>query len=52
LAFLMFGSPEDIGLDPHFEINPLDGHIRKSSFRNSETHSCFAIAIWTRDCGP
>ena len=27
LAFLMFGSPEDIGLDPHFEINPLDGHI-------------------------
>ena len=27
LAFLMFGSPEDIGLDPHFEINPLNGHI-------------------------
>ena len=25
LAFLMFGGPEDIGLDPHFEINPLDG---------------------------
>jgi hypothetical protein len=27
LAFLMFGSPEDIGLDPHFEINPLDGQV-------------------------
>ena len=28
LAFLMFGSPEDIGLDPHFEINPgLGGKI-------------------------
>ncbi len=27
LAFLMFGSPEDIGLDPHFETNPLNGHI-------------------------
>ena len=25
LAFLMFGRPEDIGLDPHFEINPFDG---------------------------
>jgi hypothetical protein len=23
----MFGSPEDVGLDPHFEINPLNGHI-------------------------
>ena len=27
LAFLMFGSPEDVGLDPHFEINPLNGRI-------------------------
>jgi hypothetical protein len=27
LAFLMFGSPEDVGLDPHFEIDPLNGHI-------------------------
>ena len=27
LASLMFGSPEDIGLDPHFEINPLDGQV-------------------------
>jgi hypothetical protein len=27
LAFLMFGSPEDVRLDPHFEINPLNGHI-------------------------
>jgi hypothetical protein len=27
LAFLMFGSPEDIGLDPHFEINPSDGQV-------------------------
>jgi len=27
LGFLMFGSPEDVGLDPHFEINPLNGHI-------------------------
>jgi hypothetical protein len=27
LAFLMFGSPEDIGLDPHFEINPLNGQV-------------------------
>jgi hypothetical protein len=27
LAFLMFGSPEDIGLDPHFETNLLNGHI-------------------------
>ena len=27
LVFLMFGSPEDIGLDPHFEINPLDGQV-------------------------
>ena len=27
LAFLMFGSPEDVGLNPHFEINPLNGHI-------------------------
>ncbi len=27
LAFLMFGSPEDVGLDPQFEINPLNGHI-------------------------
>ena len=27
LAFLMFGSPEDVGLDPHFEINPLNGHV-------------------------
>jgi hypothetical protein len=27
LAFLMFGSPGDIGLDPHFEINPLDGQV-------------------------
>ena len=25
LAFLMFGTPEDIGLDPHFEVNPLNG---------------------------
>jgi hypothetical protein len=23
----MFGSPEDVGLDPHFEINPLNGRI-------------------------
>jgi hypothetical protein len=27
LEFLMFGSPEDVGLDPHFEINPLNGRI-------------------------
>ncbi len=27
LAFLMFGSPEDIGLDPHFDINPLNGQV-------------------------
>ena len=27
LAFLMFGSPEDIGLDPHFKINPLNGQV-------------------------
>ena len=27
LALLMFGSPEDVGLDPHFEINPLNGQI-------------------------
>jgi hypothetical protein len=27
LAFLMFGSPEDLGLNPHFEIDLLDGHI-------------------------
>jgi hypothetical protein len=27
LSFLMFGSPEDVGLDPHFEINPLNGRI-------------------------
>jgi len=27
LAFLMFGSPEDIGLNPHFETNPLNGRI-------------------------
>jgi hypothetical protein len=27
LAFLMFGSPEDVVLDPHFEINLLNGHI-------------------------
>jgi len=26
LAFLMFGSPEDVGLDPHFKINPLNGN--------------------------
>ena len=27
LAFLMFGTPEDVGLDPQFEINSLNGHI-------------------------
>ena len=27
LAFLMFGSPEDVGLNPHFEIDLLNGHI-------------------------
>ena len=27
LAFLMFGSSADIGLDPHFEINPLNGQV-------------------------
>ena len=27
LGFLMFGSPEDVGLDSHFEIDPLNGHI-------------------------
>ena len=27
LAFLMFGSAEDIGLDPSFEINPSNGQI-------------------------
>ena len=27
LAFLMFGSPADIGLDPHFEIDPLNGQV-------------------------
>ena len=27
LAFLMFGSPEDVGLDSHFEVNLFDGHI-------------------------
>jgi hypothetical protein len=27
LAFLMFGSPEDIGLDPAFEINPANGQV-------------------------
>jgi len=27
LAFLMFGSSADIGLDPHFEINPFNGQV-------------------------
>jgi hypothetical protein len=27
LAFLMFGSSADIGLDPHFEINALNGQV-------------------------
>ena len=27
LAFLMFGHPEDIGLDPHFEIDPVNGQV-------------------------
>ena len=27
LAFLMFGSSADIGLDPHFEIDPLNGKV-------------------------
>jgi hypothetical protein len=27
LAFLMFGSPEDIGLDPAFKINPANGQV-------------------------
>ena len=27
LVFLMFGSPGDIGLNPHFKTNPLDGQI-------------------------
>jgi hypothetical protein len=27
LAFLMFGSSEDIGLDPHFEMDPLNGQV-------------------------
>jgi hypothetical protein len=27
LAFLMFGSAEDIGLDPSFEINPSNGQV-------------------------
>jgi len=27
LAFLMFGSPEDIGLNPSFEINPSNGRV-------------------------
>ena len=27
LVFLMFGSPEDIGLDPSFEINPFNGQV-------------------------
>ncbi len=27
LAFLMFGSSEDIGLDPSFEINPSNGQV-------------------------
>jgi len=27
LAYLMFGSPEDIGIDPHFEINPSNGQV-------------------------
>jgi hypothetical protein len=27
LAFLMFGSSADIGLDPHFEINPLNSQV-------------------------
>jgi len=34
LAYLMFGHPEDIGLDPHFEINPLDGHIIAAECEN------------------
>jgi hypothetical protein len=27
LAFLMFGSSEDIGLDPHFEMDPSNGQV-------------------------
>jgi hypothetical protein len=27
LAYLMFGSPEDIGIDPHFEMNPSTGQV-------------------------
>ncbi len=27
LAYLMFGSPEDIGIDPHFKINPSNGQV-------------------------
>ena len=27
LAFLFFGSPKDIGLDPNFQINPVNGQV-------------------------
>jgi hypothetical protein len=27
LAYLMFGSPEDIRIDPHFEMNPSTGQV-------------------------
>ena len=39
LVFLIFGSPEDVGLDPHFEINPLNGHIIVVKCENC----CFAV---------
>jgi len=51
LAFLMFGSPEDIGLDPHFEINPLDGQVTAIKCENRRFEVVRRVHALTPLCG-
>lgn len=44
LAFLIFGSPADIGLDPHCEVDPLTGRITVINCDNRRFEIAFTLS--------